>query len=91
MSERTTSSACNGNDEGYAAMETIIGAAIAETQTPLFQTDANTDELWAAYLNNLPDERRQHYACLPAGVSSSGMAVWFKSCGAERPRLCFLG
>jgi len=26
---------------------------------------------------------------MPAGVSSSGMAVWFKSCGAERPRLCF--
>lgn len=59
MSDRTTVLASLEVDEQYAELE----AAIALPDGPLFQTDANPDYLWDAYLLNLREDRRQHYNC----------------------------
>ena len=59
MSDRTSVVASFEVDEQYAELE----KAIALPAAPLFQTDADPDELWRAYLGNLRDDRRQHYNC----------------------------
>lgn len=59
MSDRTSVVASLEVDEQYAELE----AAIALPDTPLFQTDADPDALWNAYLSNLREDRRQYYSC----------------------------
>lgn len=59
MSDRTTAVASLETDEQYAELE----AAIKLPALPLFQTDADPESLWAAYLDNIREDRRQHYNC----------------------------
>ena len=61
MSERTTVLASLEADEQYADLEKAVGNALSAG--PLFQTDADENALWSAYLSNLPEDRRQHYNC----------------------------
>lgn len=59
MSDRTSVVASLEVDEQYSELE----AAIALPDSPLFQTDADPDALWLAYLGNLREDRRQYYNC----------------------------
>jgi hypothetical protein len=59
MSDRTSVVASLEVDEQYAELE----AAISLPKGPLFQTDADPESLWNAYLGNIRDDRRQHYNC----------------------------
>jgi hypothetical protein len=61
MSSRTSVYASLSYDEGYGDLEASIANAISDGT--LFQTDANPDAMWAAYLGSLPEGRRQFYAC----------------------------
>lgn len=47
----------------YNDFEALIASRIAMIEGPIFQTSADPDTLWAAYLNNFPAEVRQHYNC----------------------------
>ena len=62
MSDRTSVVASLEVDEQYAELEAAISLP-NNLQSPLFQTDADPDALWNAYLGNLRDDRRQHYNC----------------------------
>lgn len=59
MSDRTSVVASLEVDEQYGELE----RAIALPDSPLFQTDADPEALWNAYLGNLQEDRRQHYNC----------------------------
>lgn len=61
MSDRTAVLASLEADEQYADLEASISGALSAG--PLFQTDADPDALWAAYLNGIREDRRQHYNC----------------------------
>ena len=50
-------------DDGYTDFERLIAARVAAAVGPLFTTDADPEKLWAAYLESIPAERRQHYNC----------------------------
>lgn len=59
MSDRTAVLASLESDEQYAELE----AAIALPDGPLFQTDADPQAMWDAYLNDIQEDRRQFYNC----------------------------
>lgn len=61
MSDRTSVVASLETDEQYNELEAAIANALQPG--PLFQTDADPDALWRAYLDNIQDDRRQHYNC----------------------------
>ena len=50
-------------DEGYDQFEEYVRLRVAEAIGPLFETNADKDLLWAAYLEGIPADRRQHYNC----------------------------
>jgi hypothetical protein len=50
-------------DEGYTELERLVAARVAAAAGPLFTTDADPAALWAAYLDGIPADRRQHYNC----------------------------
>jgi hypothetical protein len=51
-------------EEGYDQFEQLILNRSRQTGgQPLFTTTIEEGRLWAAYLNKLPAERRQHYDC----------------------------
>lgn len=49
------------SDDGYPQLEKLIRERIASVNESLFLTDAKG--LFEIYLNNLPEDRRQHYQC----------------------------
>jgi hypothetical protein len=52
------------SDDEYPQFEKLISQRIAAATTkPLFTTNATPEALWAAYLSNIPELRRQHYKC----------------------------
>lgn len=61
MSDRTTVVASLEADEQYPELEAAIANAL--TVASVFETDANPDDLWAAYLGGIQEDRRQHYNC----------------------------
>ena len=61
MSDRTSAVASLETDEQYNELEAAIASAMQPG--PLFQTDADPDTLWHAYLDNIREDRRQHYNC----------------------------
>ena len=61
MSDRTSAVESLETDEQYNELEAAIASAIQPG--PLFQTDADPDTLWHAYLDNIREDRRQHYNC----------------------------
>ena len=50
-------------DEAYVVLENLVRDRVSAHEDPLFETSATPDALWSAYLQNLPAERRGHYAC----------------------------
>lgn len=50
-------------EDGYGDFEAVIRARIAAARGPLFTTSADPEKLWAAYLDGIPADRRQHYNC----------------------------
>jgi hypothetical protein len=61
MAERTSIAPASEAAEGYHELEKLVMTALPEG--PLFTTDVNPDDLWAAYLGGLPAARMQHYNC----------------------------
>jgi hypothetical protein len=61
MSDRTSVVASLEVDEQYGDLEAAIAGALSVG--PLFQTDADPDDLWIAYLDSIQEDRRQHYNC----------------------------
>ena len=61
MSGRTSVLASLEVDEQYSDLEAAIAGALSDG--PLFQTDADPEAMWSAYLDNLQEDRRQHYNC----------------------------
>lgn len=87
MSERTTVVASLEADEQYAALESMISSALSPA--PLFQTDADPDALWQAYLGGLPEDRRQHYNCHACRhfIQRFGGLVELDEAGNQSPRV----
>jgi hypothetical protein len=61
VSDRTTVVASLEVDDQYSALEAIVAKALPSS--PLFQTDSDPAALWSAYLENIKEDRRQHYNC----------------------------
>lgn len=61
MSGRTSVSASLEVDEQYNDLESSISQSLNGGY--LFQTDADPDALWQAYLSGIAEDRRQHYNC----------------------------
>lgn len=66
MNTMPTAHAANvaDTDPEYYQFEKLVAerVTVAHAQ-PLFETDVDPEKLWAAYLDNLPADRRQHYNC----------------------------
>ena len=74
---KTSSTVVSNHDAQYQQVEELISDRIATHRGPVFRTDVNvrtrlngspdsdalTDRLWAAYIEALPPEVRQHYTC----------------------------
>lgn len=63
MSVMSPSEAASQADEGYACFEDFVRQRVALAEGPLFETTADKDALWQAYLGGIPEARRQHYNC----------------------------
>lgn len=61
MSGRTSVVASLEVDEQYGELEAAVANSLSPS--PVFETDANPDNLWAAYLGGIQEDRRQHYNC----------------------------
>jgi len=57
-----TSSSHESHDD-YQPMLDAVTQQFSGVTGPLFTTDADPEELWAAWLRHLPDEERQHHNC----------------------------
>jgi len=51
------------SDESYIVFENLIRDKIVANEAPLFTTSVTPEALWTAYLNGIPESRRQHYNC----------------------------
>lgn len=87
MSDRTSVVASLEVDEQYGELESAIAGALS--QGPLFQTDADPVALWHAYLENLAEDRRQHYNCHCCRhfIQRIGGLVTIDPDGRQRPAL----
>lgn len=76
-------------EEGYHVLQRIIADRVKSASAPLFSTDVNPDTLWAAYLNNIPASRRQHYtcSCCRRFIERFGGVVTIDDTGAQHPIL----
>ncbi len=49
--------------DGYEALEYGVRKIIGDIHRPIFTTNADPDNLWKAYLLNIPKDRRSYYTC----------------------------
>jgi hypothetical protein len=72
MSEKNVAAVSIETDDGYADLEKLVRARVAAQSGPVFYTDVDPDQLWAAYLNGIAAgtedgevqaKKRQHYNC----------------------------
>lgn len=63
MSQPSISTVATEADDQYDQFEAALRLRIATRTGPIFETDATPEALWAAYLNGIPEARRQHYSC----------------------------
>ncbi len=57
-----TATSTNPSEHHYDEFEVAVAATLS-APGPLFETDADPDALWAAYIGSIPTEWRDHYEC----------------------------
>lgn len=87
MSDRTSVVASLEVDEQYADLEAMVSTALSGDA--FFQTDADPDSLWRAYLDGIHEDRRQHYNCHCCRnfIQRVGGLVTIDEHGRQRPAL----
>lgn len=87
----TAEQVAQDNDQDYVVLEDLIrnqvAVATAPNAPPLFTTDVDPYALMAAYLENLPAKKRQHYTChcCRKFIQKYGGLVFINSDGSTEP------
>lgn len=89
MSQPSISTVAIEADDQYDRFEAALRDRIATLTGPLHETDATPEALWAAYLNGIPEARRQHYSCHACRrfIQRYGGLVRINELGAAVPAL----
>ena len=76
MNEVDTQRENDGYGELLAGIRQEFDKSTRDGSAPLFTTNAG--DLYGLLLDGIPEEARQHYTAMPAGISSTGMVGWSK-------------